>query len=158
MAISERARIARSTNAKNLNKSKRKPNQPIARLLDGRCNPAYVRFKYAQNPFSNLEHQRIYRRTLRLAALQHYSSDPLNPSCAYCEENDWRILTFDHIEEFSSTKPNRERTFSDGGIGLVMRLIRERWPDGFQVLCFNCQFRKEFVRRNMKPYMGKSNG
>ena len=87
----------------------------------------------------------------RLEALQHYSG-LLVPECRCCEENTFEFLTIDHVNndgaahrrEIGMTQgdPNQMekegRKSSMGGNGFVYWLKKNGWPEGFQVLCWNC--------------------
>lgn len=68
----------------------------------------------------------------RLEALKRYSSTA-EPSCACCGESILAFLTFEHINGGGSA--HRRET---GGGGFVSWLRRNDYPEGFEVLCMNC--------------------
>src|SRR5215469_14892323 len=76
-------------------------------------------------------------RRVKLASLQHYSQSEI-PFCACCGEKQLEFLTIDHING-DGRKHRRE-----AGVGshLYAWPVRNNFPDGFQVLCFNCNCSK----------------
>lgn len=74
------------------------------------------------------------RIRLRLQVIQHYDGE-----CACCGENTLEFLGIDH-----ANGGGREHKKSIPG-GLIYRwLKRNGFPDGFQVLCHNCNLAKGF--------------
>jgi hypothetical protein len=72
------------------------------------------------------------RLRIRLAVLTHYGGVP--PRCQCCGESTAAFLTIDHIDG-----GGRSQLSSLGGSQSLMRwLIRNNYPSGFQVLCYNC--------------------
>jgi len=75
----------------------------------------------------------------KLEVMSHYSKkiSKMNvPCCACCGEDlAIDILTIDHIK---GRKKGDKRT----GEGLYRYLIRNNFPSGYQVLCFNCNAAK----------------
>ena len=72
----------------------------------------------------------------RLLVLRNYSKKSIS-ECQICHENKIDFLTIDHID---GVKRNDGR----GGSRLVNYLIRNDFPDGYQILCGNCNWLKEF--------------
>jgi hypothetical protein len=89
--------------------------------------------KYAQ---THKKERRDAEKRLRLRdklkVLNHYSGDP--PKCACCGETKLLFLTIDHMEHVGRKK--REK-ISSGSV-FYRWLVRNNYPDGYQVLCFNC--------------------
>lgn len=83
---------------------------------------------------------------VKLEVFIHYSSNP--PKCLSCEEDDIRILTIDHID--NNGAEHRSRTGLSSGTSFYYWLRREDYPKGFQVLCANCNMRKEIEYRRRK--------
>lgn len=69
----------------------------------------------------------------KMEALIHYSGSN-NPFCACCGEDDPRFLTIDH----KNNDGKKERIYSQRYGGLALWLRKRGYPDGYQVLCFNC--------------------
>lgn len=86
---------------------------------------------------------RVQRRyeEVKLEVLSHYSFG--TPRCEYCGETDIRCLCIDHIDGGGS-QHHREIGVGRGG-AFYLWLKRNNYPDGFQVLCANCNLRKKFV-------------
>jgi hypothetical protein len=79
---------------------------------------------------------RLDRMTVRLEALTHYSGG--EPACACCGEARYEFLAVDHLT--GSSHEDQER-FGSLDKHLV-HLRREGWPEGYQVLCHNCNAAK----------------
>ncbi len=56
--------------------------------------------------------------------------------CSICGYNDIRSLTIDHI--FSGGRKHREETTKRGGYSFYLWLRRNGYPEGYRVLCANC--------------------
>lgn len=59
--------------------------------------------------------------------------------CACCGLEDWRFLTIDHIDGNGNT--HRRETFNGklvAGIQFYRWLRKNNYPEGFQLLCYNC--------------------
>ena len=81
------------------------------------------------------EYGRNFVQHLKLKALLHYLNGEIK--CAHCGFNDIRALSIDHINGggHSHTKNLTETLYN--------WLRRNKYPEGFQVLCMNCQFIKK---------------
>ena len=85
--------------------------------------------------------RRVSRRALRLEVLRHYSSDLC---CAICGEDHYEFLALDHIH--GGEKAHR-------GLGVSETYWRSfkknGWPEGFRVLCHNCnlEYRDAYSRK-----------
>ena len=86
------------------------------------------------------------RMRLRMQVMRHYGGDP--PMCACCGETELDFLTIDHINGGG----RKHREVVGGGGWVLYSDIRARgYPNGLQVLCFNCNQAKGF--RGMCPHM-----
>lgn len=81
----------------------------------------------------------------RLEALRHYSSTP-EPSCACCGESTLAFMTFEHIN--GGGGQHRRET---GGGGFVSWLRVNGYPEGFEVLCMNCNHGRR-VNKGVCPH------
>ena len=96
--------------------------------------------RYVARPFSEWteeerkiqrSHQKGYHAEHIRTVIEHYGS-----RCACCGETEPIFLTMDHIDGGGTA--HRESLNS----GLYRWLIKNGFPDGFQVLCYNCNFGK----------------
>lgn len=77
-----------------------------------------------------------YNQKLRLEVLVHYGGNP--PKCVCCGETLYKFLSIDHINGGG----HKERLkYGMGSRGLYIHL-RNEFPDGYQVLCMNCNWGK----------------
>lgn len=107
-------------------------------------------FKYQKtNPHKVKEYSLASRVKIKTDVLAHYSQGSLK--CKHCNCDDLTVLTIDHIDGNGSD--HRKEIFgsnkSGGGCRFYFWLKRNGFPEGFQVLCFNCNFRKRFLE--MQP-------
>lgn len=91
---------------------------------------------------------------VRLEILTHYSGGI--PKCACCGESGLPFLTIDHIDgkgadhrrEIGMVQgtalqtANQKIKVNIGGNGLPYWLKKNNYPEGFQILCANCNFAK----------------
>jgi hypothetical protein len=102
------------------------------------------RRKYREkNRVSLNEELRNYHSRNKKMCLSFYSKDE-TPRCAVdgCSVNDLDMLTIDHINNDGA---NHRRGIHEGnkaGHGTYRWLIKNDFPPGFQVLCFNHNFKK----------------
>lgn len=80
--------------------------------------------------------QRKIRLNIKLEVLRHYGGNP--PKCACCNEMEVYFLSINHING-GGTK-HREIV----GSHLYEWLIKNNFPSGFEVLCYNCNLAKGF--------------
>jgi len=78
----------------------------------------------------------------RLTALARYSKTS-PPSCARCGIDDIDVLTIDHINNNGAEERKNEKY----GGHLALLLKQCDYPEGYQVLCRNCNYKKEIMRR-----------
>lgn len=72
-----------------------------------------------------------YRETLRLETFNHYGGT----QCVCCGENRLEFLTLDHIAGDGAAQRGRLRR---GGTSFYSILKKQNFPDGFRILCWNC--------------------
>lgn len=78
--------------------------------------------------------------------LRQDTFDAYGGRCKDCGETDLIVLVLDHIKDDAAI--DRAVTGKRGGFHLYRRLRLAGFPQGrYQVLCHNCNFRKEFKRR-----------
>ncbi len=115
------------------------------RVLCHNCNCALSAYGKAPVPnygsferpdFSSLSRRNARIQKRRLACLLYYSSG--DPRCACCGISNYEYLTFDHI----NGDGNQHRKQGLFGYKMYSWMIDQCFPDGFQVLCFNCNFAK----------------
>lgn len=71
--------------------------------------------------------------------------------CKHCGENDAIVMTLDHTFNDPEKEYEECGTSARGGKWLYRKLKREGWPqERFQLLCFNCNMKKEHKRRRDK--------
>ena len=76
-----------------------------------------------------------WRKSVRLETLRHYSEG--DPLCQICGERNITFLTIDHIEGGGS---EHRRKITRGGYATYIWLRQHKFPEGFRVLCFNCNY------------------
>ena len=76
-------------------------------------------------------------RARRITVLQHYSGSEI-PYCACCGESRIEFLAVDHINGDGA----EHRKKYPGN--MFVWLIKNNFPDGFQILCHNCNLSRGF--------------
>ena len=74
-------------------------------------------------------------RKVRYDTIFHYSNGRM--TCECCDESEYEFLTIDHINnksEYNHTK------LEGGGNALISWIRRNNFPEGFRVLCMNCNY------------------
>lgn len=77
-----------------------------------------------------------------MKVINHYSKG--KNQCSKCIVNDPDILEIDHINNGGA---EHRRKIGNGGKIIIKWLIDNDFPGGFQILCCNCNRKKEILRR-----------
>lgn len=88
---------------------------------------------------------RTRERVMRLRCFEHYGT-----TCACCGEAEEMFLTFDHVNNDGYAHRKIDRS----GSNLCRWLIKQGFPEGFQVLCMNCNWGK-YRNGGVCPHKGK---
>lgn len=93
--------------------------------------------KFQRRSEDNKKRSKLRRQTHRLIVLQHYSQGTMKCSC--CGETNIPFLTIDHLNG-----GGRQHRISLGifGSALYSWLIENEFPEGFSVMCMNCNHAK----------------
>jgi hypothetical protein len=81
-------------------------------------------------------HRSSTYKGVRMQALQAYGGP--TPACTCCGEDVLQFLALDHIN--GGGHKQRKET---GGGGFYTWLRRNNYPEGFRVLCHNCNFGRQ---------------
>ena len=98
---------------------------------------------YMKNREDIIEKNKLNHIKKRKIVLQFYGGTP--PRCACCGESQYEFLTLDHINNDGAEQ--RKSTNQWGGSNAYGWLIKNNFPDGFQILCWNCNCSKGFYGR-----------
>jgi hypothetical protein len=142
--------------AKQKAKAKEYNSRPenIAKAKERLKTPEYraVRRKRETRP-ENKAKDKAYRENKRLKVLQYYSKRLSNsdiPCCNCCGETQTEFLAVDHIagrRQMDSEPELLKLGYSSKthiGFPLVIWLTNNNFPDGFQILCHNCNQSKGY--------------
>ena len=88
--------------------------------------------------------QRGYYDDARREALEHYGGKP--PKCKECGESYLECLQLDHTDN-NRRQIEKDYGYKLGGNQILMWLRKNNYPSGFQVLCANCNIKKEMSQR-----------
>ena len=88
----------------------------------------------ARHPEKKKEYARRFREKARAEAIYHYGG-----LCACCGEATFPFLTIDHVNEDGAA---HRRELGRGSSKFYVWLKANGWPEGFQVLCYNCNCAK----------------
>lgn len=103
-------------------------------------NPSQATLNMRKWRANNLEHSReyqnSYKRAQRKKVYDHYGA-----MCVCCGETKFEFLSMDHIN--GGGTQHRIKTGLRGA-AMIGWIIRNGYPDDFQVLCHNCNQAKGF--------------
>ncbi len=85
------------------------------------------------------EHTNRKNRMVRTQVIGHYSNGTF--VCLCCGQSERDFLTIDHING-NGNEMSRERGIPRAGPRLYMWLFRNRFPEGYQIVCMNCNMSK----------------
>lgn len=133
--IRERVRKYREKNREEINRKHRELYHRRIEHEHERSRKKYLRFK---------DRIQVYRKTrsdiIKRFAIAYYSDGTY--SCNCCGENMYGFLTIDHINNDGALHRKVEKRYTN-----VYHWLRNNlYPDGFQVLCYNCNCAKQFNR------------
>lgn len=93
--------------------------------------------------------QRLNKDVIKYEVMYHYSNGTL--SCKHCGIDVYPLLTIDHINN-DGAKHRREITHGKSLSSALYHWLRKNnYPDGFQVLCQNCNYFKDMIIRIERP-------
>ena len=87
------------------------------------------------NPKTKLVKETWYKM-MRRRVLEHYGGTP--PTCQCCGESEYEFLTLEHLNG-GGTKHRMEA----GPSAVCPQIVRLGFPDGYSVLCYNCNCGKQ---------------
>jgi len=96
--------------------------------------------------------QKARHKAIRLEVLQYYSGKEI-PDCLCCGEQMFEFLHIDHING-GGLKHRRQVCGSEG---LFYWLKKNHWPEGFRVLCANCNLGRQYAGGKYCPHELKQN-
>jgi len=101
---------------------------------------AHHRIYYEEHREEVKQDVRERTRKLRLRVIKHYSEGKM--CCGICEEERLPCLSIDHIDGRGAE--HRRQPGVGKGTGFYLWIVRNNFPEGFQILCMNCQFIKRY--------------
>lgn len=103
-----------------------------ARAANGLCTHCDTPIKPGRTMcVTHLNSKNARRLQLKIDAINHYGGKCVCPKCAIA---DVRFLTIDHI----NNDGNLHRKHIGNKIVFYQWLKNNKYPEGFQVMCFNC--------------------
>lgn len=107
-------------------------------------------------------YQRDSVERLKEAVMNVYTNG--NQSCQWCGQCDLDVLTLDHMNNDGSAHRinifGKRKTRSSGSTGVHMYrwIIKNDYPKDFQVLCFNCNWKKRILHERAQASTSLPNG
>lgn len=103
-------------------------------------NPDKIRERRRKWYAKNKDKARNYRKKYRLKVLENYGN-----KCECCGENNQDFLTIDHVN--GGGTQHRKEIKVHAGYHFYIWLIKNNYPSGYQVLCYNCHLAKSYRGR-----------
>ena len=102
-----------------------------------RANPIRARKiknkSYQKNRDKILKHAKLYSKNIWLECIYYYSYGTMECTC--CGESILEFLTIDHMYGKGRKQKNSLHRW---GRAFYLWLIKNNFPEGYQVLCYNC--------------------
>ena len=95
-----------------------------------------------ENPERRRELNHKCWRKVKEEVLTHYGNGKC--ACVKCDFADIRALSIDHI---NGGGVSHRRNIKCGGSSLYIWLRKNKYPEGYQTLCMNCQFIKSAINK-----------
>jgi hypothetical protein len=116
---------------------RQKSNKIVMRILrrnirNGKCACGKTRLKEKMVCKKCASVSKLRQRRLKKEVIAGYGG-----CCACCGEKQWQFLSVDHKKN-DGAKRRRERGRAETSSTLYRRLIKEKFPSDYQILCFNC--------------------
>ena len=114
-----------------------------------KCHDYYTAHKDQYKIYNdkNREQRKVRAKELgqerKVKVLSYYSGG--KPRCARCGIEDIEVLCIDHINGGGNKKRGAHLR---GGANFYRFLQQQKLPQGYQVLCFNCNFKKSLHEDN----------
>jgi hypothetical protein len=106
----------------------------------------YRKQYYIDNRKYLIQRSRFHNDNNRSEVLYWYSDGLMR--CNKCDEDHIEFLCVDHIDD---TGVSHRKEMGAGGDRIYKYLIKYKFPTGYQVLCNNCNYSKEYTRIQNKP-------
>ncbi len=130
----------RKSNRETINKNYRKLyNKNTEKMLEykrqwRKKHPETYKRWYQKNKKTILLKASVRAKKLRIYAIRHYSNETMG--CGCCNEKNIEFLTIDHLPNAPHKRKNTKR----GGREIFYWLKKNNYPQGFRILCMNCNF------------------
>ena len=105
---------------------------------------------YATDGGKTKRRVKVYKDATKLKVISHYSNNMLK--CNVCENSMYEHLTLDHLNN-DGAEHRKKVIFNGnrhGGNSTYLWVIRNNYPDIFQILCMNCNYKKYAVLKKYK--------
>ena len=110
--------------------------RPECKKCSKKCDKKRSKAYYIKNKCKIRKRHKENYDNIKTRIFNHYGHE-----CKVCKENNFDLLCIDHINN------DRYKYKIHSGIATYLWLIRNNFPPGFQVLCFNCNFKKELKHK-----------
>lgn len=89
---------------------------------------------YLRNAEKRKHEAKLYRAEKKRLVIEHYSNN--DPKCACCGTRFFDFLTLDHIN--GGGREHRRQFKSPGSHTIHAWIVKNNFPSGFRILCYNC--------------------
>jgi hypothetical protein len=91
-------------------------------------------------------------RAARLRKLKQFVLDHYDSRCACCGETEYIFLTVDHVNG-NGRSHKRQLQRDQRGVSMYHFLMKNNFPDGYQILCYNCNCGRQ-INGGICPHEG----
>ena len=98
-------------------------------------------------PWKRLQRALVQHESKKTAIVNMYTNG--EATCRKCGQGDMDVLCVDHISH-GGTKHRKEIGAFNNSSSFYCWIIKNDYPPGFQILCANCNIKKEVERRRAR--------
>ena len=107
----------------------------------------YAKKTYQRDRLKRLAAHKKWRESIKNKVIFYYSDGKM--CCKCCGETIPEFLTVDHI---NNNGTQERKTYTGGGHHNYRFIIKNNYPEGYQILCYNCNCGRARTKDKVCPH------